>query len=73
MAVFVRHRVIFGHVIRWHASVLALAALLLGSPQLHAGKNEEPGKLTLDRIFAAPDLQGRPFGPARWLKRKGRP
>src|SRR5260370_25480236 len=70
MAVFARHHAVLAHVIGWHPSVLVLAALLLGCPQLHAGgKDKDPGKLTLDRIFAGPDFTGQPFGPVRWLHR----
>lgn len=69
MVVLVRYRDILTHAIRWHAAVLVLAVLFFGSPQLHAGKDKDPGRLTLDRIFAGPELQGQPFGPVRWLKR----
>ena len=45
---------------------LVTLALVVGVLPLSA-QNPDPGRLTLERIFASPDFFGDRFGPARWL------
>ena len=43
-----------------------ILAVVLGTASLHA-QLPDPGRLTLQRIFASREFFGQPFGPARWL------
>jgi dipeptidyl-peptidase-4 len=52
------------------AAAVTFGLALLAAPQLHAGKDADPGLLTIDRIFKSPDFQGEDFGPLRWLARQ---
>jgi dipeptidyl-peptidase-4 len=47
-----------------------LAVLALGAP-LQAAQPDDPGLLTIDRIFASGELQPASYGPVRWLPRLG--
>jgi dipeptidyl-peptidase-4 len=50
--------------------VLACALLLSSSGVLTAGKGEDPGRLTLDRIFQGKEFKGEPAGTVRWRSRQ---
>jgi dipeptidyl-peptidase-4 len=51
--------------------LLAIAALLPAAPALPAGKSDDPGRLTLDRLFGGKDFQPEVAGAIRW--QAGRP
>lgn len=46
----------------------ALAVFFLLAPAVPAAAQEDPGSLTLERIFASGEFLNERFGPARWLE-----
>jgi dipeptidyl-peptidase-4 len=51
----------------WRRVVLA-CAWLLWLPAAAAGQQDDPARITLDRLFGTPDFAPKFFGPARWIE-----
>jgi dipeptidyl-peptidase 4 len=52
--------------------LILAAVLVLGhGSHLHASQPDDPGLLTLDRLFASGEFRAESYGPVHWLARQG--
>jgi dipeptidyl-peptidase-4 len=61
------------HLASWRGRLLLLGFFLfLGQDSAClAAQANDPGRLTLDRLFASGEFQAQSYGPVRWLSRQG--